>query len=299
MSSDLTAASSEVHKAVIPAAGLGTRLRPLTQVFPKELLPLGGVPVLAHIVAELRAAGITEAIFVVSERKPQIRAYFGDLYTGDSPDLPPLRCDYVVQSDPRGSGDALLCAREWAGSDSVLVAFGDCMIESRAPGEPVRRLIETFTQRKAVAATLVEAVPLERVARYGVVAPQNALQAEGSDPFALAGIVEKPRVEEAPSRLVVAARWVLHTDLFPELVRTAASAQGEVNIPDAVRRLIQQGRSVWAVPLHEGEARRDIGSVESYVAEFVRYVLHDPVYGPAARRIAIEALQGSEGFPAL
>src|SRR6476646_8601813 len=109
-----------IRRAVIPAAGLGTRLRPLTNAFPKELLPIGRLPVLAHIAAELRGAGITEALFIVSEQKPQIRAFFGEVYEGDTEpgaeraELPPLRCSYATQTQQRGLGDALLYAEDWA-----------------------------------------------------------------------------------------------------------------------------------------------------------------------------------------
>jgi UTP--glucose-1-phosphate uridylyltransferase len=289
MSSDLTAASQPVNRAVIPAAGLGTRLRPLTQAFPKELLPLGREPVLAHIVAELRAVGITEALFVVSERKPQIRAYFGDRYGEDS-SLPPLRCDYVLQPEPRGSGDAVLRARDWAGTHPFVVAFGDCLIDSQPSGQPLRRLIELFSLKRAQAAVLVEAVARERVSRYGVVAPQEPRDAEGMAPFALSGIVEKPRVEEAPSRLVVAARWVLDASIFPALAHARPDPRGEISIPDAVRETIREGARVWAAPLQPGEARRDIGSLESYLAEFVRVALRDPDYGASARKVAEAAM---------
>src|SRR5688500_1635838 len=99
-----------ISKAVIPAAGFGTRLRPLTQAFPKELLPVGRKPVLAHVAEELRGGGITEALFIVSERKPQIRAFFGEEYDDGDRSRPPLRCDYLIQLEQRGSGDAVLRA---------------------------------------------------------------------------------------------------------------------------------------------------------------------------------------------
>src|SRR5579871_5200231 len=149
-----TVAYSGIHKAVIPAAGLGTRLRPLTQAFPKELLPVGRKPVLAHIADELRAAGITDALFVVSERKPQVRAFFGDVYAGDDAGAPPLRCAYALQEEQRGLGDALLRAEAWVGADSFTVAFGDCLIDAPAPGAPLRRLLSTH-QRQCAAATVL------------------------------------------------------------------------------------------------------------------------------------------------
>ena len=117
-----------ITKAIIPAAGLGTRLKPLTDACPKELLPVGRYPVLWHVLLELQGAGITEVLFVVSHRKPQIRACFGDNFVGDT-SLAPIKCDYVIQQEQRGLGDAILCGELWTGSDPFLVAFGDCMID--------------------------------------------------------------------------------------------------------------------------------------------------------------------------
>ena len=123
------AEGTAIHKAVIPAAGLGTRLRPLTRAIPKEMLPIGRLPVLAHVAAELSGAGITEALFIVSDSKPQIRSYFGELYAADngcldaSSDLPPLRCSYIVQQQQRGLGDALLYAEDWAAGAPFAVAL--------------------------------------------------------------------------------------------------------------------------------------------------------------------------------
>lgn len=291
-SADSTVATPSIYKAVVPAAGLGTRLRPLTHVLPKELLPLGREPVLTSVVTELRAAGITQALFVVSERKPQIRSYFGELYTGDNTTLPPLQCDYILQPQQRGSGDAVLCAQEWVGNQPFVVAFGDCLIDSAELQTPLCRMLATHQAHSAIATVLVEPVAREKVCRYGVVAPLRPLEAEPLDPFALSGVVEKPKLEEAPSNLAVAARWVLAPAIFPALQQAGSDALGEVSIPDAMPALLRSAGSAWAVPLRAGEHRRDIGDLESYLAEFVRAALRDPDYGASARHIAAEELKG-------
>jgi UTP--glucose-1-phosphate uridylyltransferase len=299
MSAALSAfTDSRIVKAVLPAAGLGTRLRPLTRALPKELLPIGRLPVLAHIVRELRGAGITQALFIVSERKPQIRAYFGDEYAGDdaadqAETLPPLRCDYVCQEEQRGLGDALLHAQAWVGDDPFVVAFGDCLIETTPPqasSEPLRRLIATHLKEQAAATVLVEEVPWERVGRYGVLAPQESTVSTPTLPFAARDIVEKPTPEEAPSNLVVAARWILQPTIFAALRGAALDPRGELNLTDAVRALRQAGAPLWAVPLQAGEARRDIGNFESFFAAFVRAALRDPQAGDAARQAAEQIL---------
>lgn len=293
----LATTSLLITRAVVPAAGLGSRLRPLTRAFPKELLPVGREPVLSYIATELREAGITDVLFIVSDSKPQIRAFFGDVYEGERPDLPPLHCEYVTQLEQRGSGDALLYAEEWVGSASFVVAFGDCIIEGTEGREgeenpqPLQRLIATTAEQKAAATVLVEKVERAKVSRYGVVAPRGVLEAVPLDPFALADIVEKPRVEDAPSDLVIAARWALSPGVFSLLRQTELDARGERNITDAVRALGQAGEPLWAVPLRPGEARRDIGNFESFFAQFVRAAMRDAEFGPAIRRVVREELE--------
>jgi len=284
----VTGAVSDIRKAVLPAAGLGTRLQPLTRAFPKELLPVGRLPVLAHIAKELRLAGITEALFVISERKPQIPAYFGEHYLGDEPELPPLNCHYVVQTEQRGLGDALLCAESWVGTEAFAVAFGDCLIEASEPSAPLRRLVATHLGQGATATTLVETVPWERVSRYGVLAPVEPGNAVPIAPFAASDIVEKPAQADAPSNLVVAARWILHPSIFDFLRGSALDARGERNLTDAVRGQIRAGGALWAVPLLAGEHRRDIGNFESFFTAFVRAALRDEEFGAAVRRVVQE-----------
>ncbi len=332
-SSSSLSGTRSVRKAVIPAAGLGTRLRPLTRAFPKELLPVGREPVLSYIVTELREAGITEALFIVSDSKPQIRNFFGDVYTGERQDLPRLHCSYVTQTEQHGLGDALLYAEPWAGTDAFVVAFGDCIIEDRRIEDrriedrriedrriedrriedrregkdegalkrsPLQRLIATHLDQASEATVLVEEVERTKVSRYGIVAPlvsvgEVAADGAGSDlpldPFALRDIVEKPSIETAPSRLAVAARWVVEPGLFPFLRTTEIDARGERNMTDGVRALLATGKTAWAVPLRPGEARRDIGNFESFFAQFVRSALHDPEFGASIRRLAQQELE--------
>ena len=284
-----SADAQNLRRAVLPAAGLGTRLRPLTQAFPKELLPVGRKPVLAHIATELLGAGIDRALFVVSERKPQIRGFFGEVYEDDVTGRL-LHCSYVVQEEQRGLGDALLCAADWTAGEPFVVAFGDCMIEASDPSEPLRRLLATHQGQGSDATVLTEQVALEKVVRYGVLAPAEAQPDRPTEPFALKDIVEKPAPQDAPSRNVVAARWILAPAIFELLRRTPLDSRGELNLTDAVRTLKQEGGSLWAVPLRPGEFRRDIGNFETFYAAFIRAALNDPEFGPSARRVAQEVL---------
>lgn len=272
-----------IHRAVVPVAGLGSRLRPLTFATPKELLPVGRLPVLGHVMEELAAAGVDEALLVVSDAKPQIRAFLGDTYHARTA---PVRVDYIVQPVQRGSGDAVLLGREWLGSEPFAVAFGDAIITSVDPSAPLRRLISLYEQSGCRAAVLVQSVQRERVSRYGVVAPAARIEGEPVEPFLLQGIVEKPDVESAPSNLVVSARFVLTAAVLDALAAVPADARGELNLPDAIAATIRGGGSVWAVPLLPGEARHDIGNFGSYFAAFVQAALEDRDFGAEARRAA-------------
>jgi UTP--glucose-1-phosphate uridylyltransferase len=282
---------------VVPAAGLGTRLRPLSDAIPKELLPIGRRPVLAYVLEELRGAGITDVLFVVSERKPQIRALFGDALPAEA-NLPAMRIDYTVQAEQRGLGDAVLQAEAWADGEPFVVAFGDCLIEAggRLGGStPLRRIIDTQIEHGAAATTCVERVPWERVSRYGVLAPEKGGESAENLPFRAVDIIEKPGRDEAPSNLVVAARWVFQPEIFAVLRGTPIASNGELQLTDAVRISTQSGNPLWAAPLQPGEFRRDIGGFDSFFAAFVRAALADPEYGEAARRAAREILARSDG----
>ncbi|MCX6378605.1 MAG: sugar phosphate nucleotidyltransferase [Armatimonadetes bacterium] len=245
-----------VRKAVIPAAGFGTRQQPFTNYIPKELLPVGRKPVLGYVLDELQCAGIQDVLFIVSEKTKQ-----------------------------SGSGDAILYAEEWVAGESFVVAFGDSIIEAPEQGSaPLHRLLHTFEQQSAGAAILVEQIAREKVFRYGVVDPLEPKR-EYTKPFALRTIVEKPKVEEAPSNLVIAARFALNPVIFDTLRETPKDVRGELNLPDAICRLGEAGMPLWAVPIMQNEARRDIGNFETYFANFVRYALRDPEYGASIQKI--------------
>ncbi len=286
-----------IRNAVIPAAGLGTRLRPLTDAIPKELLPVGRMPVLAHIAAELRGANISDALFIVSNQKPQIRAFFGDEYVGNGGDrsgtldLPPLRCSYVTQEHQRGLGDALLYAEEWTAGSAFVVAFGDCIIDAPDPSAPLRRLLTDHQWSGAGATVLAEAVAQDQVFRYGVLAPRTPVTGDMSGPFRVNDVVEKPTPAQAPSNLVVAARWALEPMIFPLLHQVASEANGELTLTDAVRALVRAGGAFWATPLVSGEQRRDIGNFETFFTSFIRAAMRDSEYGESACRAASEMLE--------
>ena len=286
-----------IRKAVIPAAGLGTRLRPLTNAFPKELLPIGRLPVLAHLVNELRGAGISDALFIVSDQKPQIRSFFGDVYGDDEVDretgrtTPPIRCSYVVQKHQRGLGDAILYAEEWVAGAQFAVAFGDCIIDAADASAPLRRMLNVHRTQGAGATVLAEEILRENVYRYGVLAPFESGDSETeADALRLSDIVEKPSPEFAPSNLVVAGRWAFNASIFQFLKQQAVVSHGELYLTEAVRAMVSSGATFWAAPLAGDERRLDIGNYETFFTSFIRAAMRDSEFGLSARRAAAEEI---------
>jgi len=248
--------SVNITKAVVPAAGMGTRMRPITSVIPKELLPIGVKPVIHRVLDELAAVGIASVVIVLSPRKPIVREYLdGQRF--------PMSIAHVYQETPRGLGDAVLCAQEAVGDEPFAVALGDCAVDSPTLGSPLRRLCEAANATGG-SAVLCEEVDWERVTRYGVLAPAEA--ANGT--FRLRGIVEKPPQDRAPSNLVVAGRYVLQPEVFDYLERTAPDSKGEVQLTGALAAMIADGRPFSAVRLEAGEERLDIGAFRSYIHAF-------------------------------
>jgi UTP--glucose-1-phosphate uridylyltransferase len=268
-----------ITDAVVPVAGLGTRLLPATRSQPKEMLPLVDKPVVQYVVEELAAAGIGRILFVTGRRKRAIEDHFdGDRDLG-------LKIFYTRQPEPRGLGDAVAHASRFVTEAGAVVALGDAVVTGGEGPGIVPRLIETFEATGASAAVAVAPVPDELVSRYGIVVPSPGAQLE------VAEVLEKPAPSEVPaSRLAIMGRYVLGPAVFDALARTAPDASGEVQLTDALRLVLAEGGRVIAVPLSAGERRHDIGTVESYCAAFLEHALRDPRVGPGLRARAAALL---------
>jgi UTP--glucose-1-phosphate uridylyltransferase len=287
-----------ITDAVIPVAGLGTRLLPATRSQPKEMLPLVDKPVVQHVVEELVGAGIARIVFVTGRRKRAIEDHFDadpELDTG--PLIDPrsgLQIVYTRQPHPAGLGDAVRCAESFAHENGIVVALGDAVIETppSAPRGIVARLIDEFERREADAVFAVQRVAEDAVSRYGI-AVAVAVAGEdlgGAGSVDVAAVAEKPDPATIESRLAIMGRYVLGPAVFTTLRATPPGAGGEVQLSDALQHVIESGGRVVAVPLAEGERRHDIGSIESYCATFIEYALRDPRLGPAMRARAAELL---------
>src|SRR6267378_936316 len=220
-----------VRKGVFPAAGLGTRFLPATKAQPKEMLPLVDKPMIQYVVEEAVASGLSEIIIVTGRGKRAIEDHFDGSFEleyylndrGKTEELAQIKTiselasvSYVRQKEPLGLGHAILCARALVGDEPFAVFLGDDIIGA-APSPCMRQLLDAF-ERFGGPVLAVERVPRERLRQYGVIAPRPL----GGNVYEILDLVEKPRVEEAPSDLAIIGRYVLTPDLFAILAETAA-----------------------------------------------------------------------------
>ncbi len=279
-----------ITDAVIPVAGLGTRLLPATRSAPKEMLPVVDKPVVQYVVEELERAGIRRVLFVTGRRKRAIEDHFDadpELERALGPMRAPgegLELLYTRQPRPRGLGDALRYAEGFAGGRGVVVALGDAIIEPAPAGSPgiVTRLTEAYLTSGAIAALAVAEVPAAAVSHFGIVVPGT-----GEDMIDVVDVVEKPDPEQITSRLAIMGRYVLGPEVFAELRETEPDSRGEIQLTDALRAVLARGGRIVAVPLAAGERRHDIGTLESYCATFLEHALkHPTLAGPLRARAA-------------
>jgi UTP--glucose-1-phosphate uridylyltransferase len=247
-----------VVQAVIPAAGRGTRLAPATRAVPKELLPLGTRPVLDHVLDELNAAGVARVIVVTAPGKEAVVEHLG----------PNPAVTAVLQREPRGLGHAVLQAAGEVGDEPFVVALPDALFGGPAA---LRALLAAADGLDGAIA--VERVPAGRAHRYGIV----GVDADGL----ITHLVEKPAPGSEPSDLAIAARYVLPPAIFDALRTTEPGAAGEIQLTDAIARLVADGARIAAVLLPDGVRRADVGSPAGYAAAFVAHALADPQLAPA------------------
>ncbi len=291
------AQTGPIVKVVVPVAGMGTRLLPATKSQPKEMLPVGRRPVVQYVVEELQAAGLRQILFVTGRKKTAIEDHFDPdpelvrtLSSGGGYELlseleyteTQARFFYTRQSVPRGLGDAVDHAREFAGDEHIAVALGDSIIMSRDGTSLLRDMMAEHLANGAACTLAVEEVDPADVYRYGIVRPSSGAAGEGS--FGVDDLVEKPRVGSAPSNLAIAARYIFSPVIFEAISRTAPDRNGELQLTDAIRLLLQLGQRVQAVRLRPSERRYDIGNFESYFKAFIDFALTDEKYGYMVRQ---------------
>jgi len=290
--------SQPISKAIVPAAGLGTRLLPATKSQPKEMLPVGRKPVMQYVVEELQGAGLTQILMITGRRKQAIEDHFDAdpvllsalEQAGNETMLAELsyiqrgsRFFYTRQSSPKGLGHAVGLGAEFVDGQDCVVALGDSLIAAEDPAAPLRAMMEAHQALKAAAVVAVEHVPVEETHRYGIVIPQGDELSAGK-PLLMADIIEKPPRGTVSSPLAVAARYTFSPAIFEALQRTPPDSQGEIQLTNAIKLLIQMELPVYAWLLGPDERRYDVGNFESYFRAFVDFALADERYGYLARQ---------------
>lgn len=281
--------------AVVPVAGLGTRMLPATKSQPKEMLPVGRKPVVQYVVEELARAGMRRLLFITGQGKTSIENHFDinaelvqslresgkeDLLAELAFERAPVQYFYTRQRQALGLGHAVLSAQALVRHQPFVVALGDSIIGFSPESDVVRRMTAAFVEHDAAAVIALEEVAPQDARNYGIAKPA----AETGDLLELVDLVEKPDPDEAPSNLAIAGRYVLSADIFAELERTKPGRGGEIQLTDAIRAMIRGGRRVYGMRLAPGERRFDIGNFDAYFRAFVEFAAADEKHGAAFRR---------------
>lgn len=267
-----------VRKAVIPAAGLGTRFLPATKATPKEMLPIVDKPTIQYIIEEALHSGIEDILIITGRSKRAIEDHFDrsielELNLEEHGKLKELemvrkisdvRIHYIRQKEPRGLGHAILCAKQFVGEEPFAVLLGDDVVDSEKPA--LQQLIDVYD--KTGASVLgVQEVPQEKVSAYGIVASEPTGDART---FTVQDMVEKPAVEEAPSRLAVLGRYVITPEIFPILEETKPGRGDEIQLTDALKVLAKE-QTMYA---YNFEGRRyDVGDKQGFLEATVEMAL--------------------------
>jgi len=284
----------DIDIAVVPVAGLGTRLLPATKSQPKEMLPVGRKPVVQYVVDELARVGMKRVLFITGPGKTSLENHF-DLNeelvrllreAGKEDSLAELEFErtaiqyfYTRQRQLLGLGHAILCAEAFVGHQPFVVALGDSIIGLHAQSDVVDRMKKCFAAKEAVAVIAFEEVPAQEVHQYGIAKPK-----QDGDLFEIEDLIEKPSPSEAPSNLAIAARYVLAPSVFDAIRRIHPGKGGEIQITDAIRLMIREGGKAYGIRLSRDERRYDIGNFQSYFQAFVEFALADKKQGPALRK---------------
>lgn len=259
-----------IKKAVIPAAGFGTRLLPATKAQPKEMLVIVDKPVIQYVVEEAVQSGITDVLIILSDGKEVLRDHFNPdtaleqllEQKGKGEELAAIRnlnhlCNIHItyQHEQKGLGDAILCAETFVGNDPFAVLLGDTIIESETPLTGQLALDYERLQQPVVA---LQQVPLNIAHRYGVLVGQPVAERL----YKATALVEKPAKDNIPSNLVFSGRYVLTADIFDCIRNTPAGVNNEIQLTDAMRLLMQQ-RDLYG-HLFDG-VRHDVGNKLDFI----------------------------------
>lgn len=277
-----------VKKAIIPAAGMGTRFLPATKAIPKEMLPIIDIPTIQYIVEEAIKSGIKDIIIVVSPSKNSIIDHFDSAYELEKRLLEKNKINeyncikkitnlanihFIRQKEPLGLGHAILCAKTFINNEPFAVLLGDDVVITENNYEPaLKQCINAFYEKQA-SIVGVQEIDKQDVKKYGII---KAFNNNGEKNIKLESVVEKPSVESAPSKLAILGRYVFTNEIFQELENVKPDKSGEIQLTDGILSLIKK-QDVYAC-IFEGK-RYDIGSKFGFVQATIDMALKDEKIG--------------------
>lgn len=271
----------KVTKAIIPAAGLGTRFLPATKAQPKEMLPIVDKPTIQYIIEEAVAAGIQDIIIVTGRNKRSIEDHFDrsielELELERSGKLAMLEMvkdisemaniHYIRQKEPRGLGHAILAARHFIGNEPFAVLLGDDVVVAKQPC--LGQLLDVYNEYRT-SILGVQTVPHEVVNKYGIIAGKQV----DNRVYKVQDMVEKPAIDEAPSDVAVLGRYIITPDIFEFLETQDAGKGGEIQLTDALKRLAKE-QAMYAYDF-KGH-RYDVGTKTGFIQANIEFALRNP-----------------------
>jgi UTP--glucose-1-phosphate uridylyltransferase len=280
-----------IRRAVFPAAGLGTRFLPATKAQPKEMLPLVDKPIIQYAVEEAIASGLENLIIITGRGKNAIEDHFDVSYElektlaerGKSDLLTLVRAvsemvhiAYIRQKEALGLGHAILVSRDFVNNEPFAVLLGDDVIISEVPC--IRQMMDIYDRYRTSVIALME-VPVQEASRYGIIKGNQLPEGDGRL-FEVVDMVEKPKVEEAPSNLAIIGRYILTPAIFEMLEKTVKGSGGEIQLTDGLRRLLSRER-ILAYKF-QGK-RHDAGDKLGFLQATVEIALENEELGPAFR----------------
>ena len=271
----------KVRKAIIPAAGLGTRFLPVTKASPKEMLPIVDKPTIQYIVEEARKSGIEDILIITGKGKRAIEDHFDAVPELEEnlkakgkkemlkmvEETTGLNMYFKRQSHPRGLGDAVLTAKSFVGNEPFVVMLGDDLMEDKVP--LTKQLVDSFEETGASTLAVLP-IPHEEVSKYGVIDPSEEVE---KDLYNVSKFVEKPAVDEAPSNLAIIGRYVLTPEIFNILEKQGLGEGNEVQLTDAIDTLNKKQR-VFAKVFNGN--RYDVGNKFGFLKTNIEYGLKHP-----------------------
>ncbi|KGA96277.1 UTP--glucose-1-phosphate uridylyltransferase [Alkalihalobacillus alcalophilus ATCC 27647 = CGMCC 1.3604] len=270
----------KVKKAIIPAAGLGTRFLPATKAMPKEMLPIVDKPTIQYIVEEAVEAGIEDIIIVTGKGKRAIEDHFDHAFELEQNLLEKQKLElldkvvetsnvdihYIRQKEPKGLGHAVWCARKFIGDEPFVVLLGDDIVQAETPC--TKQLMDVY-EETGTSVIGVQTVPNEETHRYGIVAPLT----QNGRIYQVGNLVEKPKQGTAPSNLAIMGRYLLTPDIFSYLENQETGAGGEIQLTDAIQRL-NEDKGISAYDFQG--TRYDVGEKLGFVLTTLEFAMQRP-----------------------